>query len=82
MADKLTQAITDTQVREEIRQENLAEVLLSFTTTQKEYDITLKMINNPETTTKDYVLALSSGLQYGNWPWTTHSTPKDFKGDE
>lgn len=48
---------------------------------QQLMDVVNTMIKN-NATVKDYVLALSDGLRYGNWPWTTNSTPKSFRGDE
>lgn len=32
-----------------------------------------KMAESDDITPKDYVLALSDGLKYGNWPWTSYN---------
>lgn len=61
------------------RIESLEAILLSYCTTVQDCIVVQKMMTDT-VTPKDYVLALSDGLRYGNWPWSNYS--KSFKGVE
>jgi len=60
---------------------HLFEALLSYCNTPEESKLINDMMIN-DSSELDFVLALSDGIRYGNWPWTQHSLPKSFKGSE
>lgn len=60
----------------------LSNILMTYCQgNKKAWQVYEDMKNNPDTTVKDYVLALADGLKYGNWPWVEQHSTRELMND-
>lgn len=77
------------EIQDNINRIKLANVLMSYAINSGlNNQLAIQKVHEmkaDKTPVKDYVLALSDGLRYGNWPWTPQNTTRGlmnqpFKG--
>ena len=61
------------------RKTALNKVLMSYADTPSARELVIRNFITNEGSVIDYIIALSDGLRYGNWPWTQYSKPVEYK---